>query len=55
MDHCRQHNIVDETGRTKTARLIMMLFQGGATSVDDLEAGLERLRPVAARARPSPR
>ena len=44
--HCLQHNIVDETDRTQTARLIMMLFQGGAINVDDLMAGLNHLRAV---------
>jgi hypothetical protein len=44
--HCLQHNIVDETARTKTARLIMLLFQGGATTAEDLKAGLARWRAL---------
>jgi hypothetical protein len=35
---------VDEPARTKIARFVMLLFQGGATTVEDLKAGLDRLR-----------
>ena len=44
--HCPSHGITDETARTKIARFVMLLFQGGATTVEDLRAGLDRLREL---------
>ena len=42
--HCLRHNIVDETARSNTAKHVMLLFDGGAKTVEELKAGLERLR-----------
>ena len=41
--HCLAHNIVDEADRTQIAILVMMLFEGGATTANELKAGLMRL------------
>jgi hypothetical protein len=43
-DHCLQHNIVDEYARTDTAQLVILLFDGGARTVEELKARLARLR-----------
>jgi hypothetical protein len=43
-DYCLQHNIVDEYVRTDTAQIVILLFNGGARTVEELKAGLERLR-----------
>jgi hypothetical protein len=42
-DHRLQHNIVDEYARTDTAQLVMLLFDGGARTVEELKARLARL------------
>ena len=42
--HCLQHGIVGETDRSDIARLVMLLFEGGAKSVEELKAGLDRQR-----------
>ena len=41
--HCLEHNIVDEYARTDTAQLVILLFEGGATTVGEINAGLKRL------------
>ena len=33
-------------GRSRIARFVMLLFQGGATTVEDLIAGLDLLRAI---------
>ena len=38
--HCLLHGIVDETDRSQIAQLIVLMFQGGARSVEELRAGL---------------
>ena len=45
-DHCLQHNIVDEYARTDAAQLVILLFDGGARTVEELKAGLGRLHAV---------
>ena len=42
--HCLQHKIVNETARSITAHSVMLLFDGGAKTVEELTAGLKRLR-----------
>jgi hypothetical protein len=42
-DHCLQHSIVDEYARTDTAQLVILLFDGGARTVEELKARLARL------------
>ena len=44
-NHCLQHNIVDESAREQTAHRIMLLFQG-ATTVEELKAGLDGLQSI---------
>jgi hypothetical protein len=41
-----QHNIVDEKARSNIAQLILALFEEGATTVEELKAGLDRLQPL---------
>lgn len=43
-DHCLQHNIVEEYARTDAAQLVILLFDGGARTVEELKARLVRLR-----------
>jgi hypothetical protein len=43
-DHCLEHNIVDEYARTDTAQLVILLFNGGARTVEEIKARLNRLR-----------
>ena len=38
--HCLEHNIVDEYARVDTAQLVILLFEGGATTVGEINAGL---------------
>ena len=45
-NHCLQHNIDDEDARSHVAHLVMLLFEGGAKTVEELKAGLDRLRSV---------
>ena len=40
--HCLQHNIVDKHARTDTAQVVILLFEGGATTVEELKARLEK-------------
>ncbi len=42
--HCLAHNIVDEDARSHVAHLVMLLLEGGAKTVEELNAGLVRLR-----------
>jgi hypothetical protein len=42
--HCLQHGIADEAVRSHIAQLVMLLFEGGAKTVEDLTAGLTRLK-----------
>ena len=44
--HCLQHNIVDETEKSNNAKLVMLLFDCGARTVDEIRAGLDRLRKL---------
>ena len=44
--HCLQHDIVDETDKSNTAKLVMLLFDGGAKIVEEFKAGLVRLRKL---------
>ncbi|MET0939864.1 MAG: hypothetical protein ABWY13_00725 [Mesorhizobium sp.] len=41
--YCLANNIADETGRDEVARLVMMIFEGGATTAEEIRAGLNRL------------
>ena len=43
-DYCLQHNIVEEYARTDAAQLVLLLFDGGARTVEELKARLVRLR-----------
>jgi hypothetical protein len=43
-DRCLEHNIVDEYARTDTAQLVILLFNGGARTVEEIKARLNRLR-----------
>ena len=45
-DHCHVHNIVNESARENTAHLVMLLSQSGANTVEEIRAGLDRLRGV---------
>ena len=43
--HCLQHNIVDHSAaREHAAHIVTMLFDRGAKTVEELRAGLDRLR-----------
>jgi hypothetical protein len=42
--HCLEHSIVDETDRSSTAQLVLLLFEGGAKTVEELKAELNRHR-----------
>jgi hypothetical protein len=42
--HCLQHKIVDETAKFITAHSVLLLFDGGAKTVEELTAGLKRVR-----------
>jgi hypothetical protein len=44
--HCLSHNVVDEDARDHVARLVVLLFEGGAKTVAELKAGLIRLLAV---------
>jgi hypothetical protein len=46
-DHCLRHKIEDESARAYIAQQILYLFQGGAQTVEEISAGLERLRAAA--------
>ena len=43
-DHCLQNDIVEEYARTDAAQLVILLFDGGARTVEELKARLARLR-----------
>jgi hypothetical protein len=43
-DHCHVQSIVNESARENTAHLVMLLFQSGARTVEEIKAGLDRLR-----------
>ena len=45
-DHCLQHNMGDEYARTDAAQLVILLFDGGARTIEDLKAGLAPLNDV---------
>ncbi len=45
-NHCLAHNITDEDSRSYVAHLVMLLFEGGAKTVEEFKAGLTRLRSV---------
>ena len=42
--HCLAHTIVDEGTREYIAQFIILMFKGGAQTVEEFRAGLERLR-----------
>ena len=42
--HCLAHNIVDEGAREYMAQFIILMFKGGAQTVEEFRGGLERLR-----------
>ena len=42
--YCLAHNIDNENDMEHFAHLIIMMFEGGACTVDEIRAGLERLR-----------
>jgi hypothetical protein len=42
--HCLAHNIVDEGTREYIAQFIILMFKGGARTVEEFRGGLERLR-----------
>ena len=44
--HCLKHNIVDDRAKEHAAHLVTLLFGRGAETVDELRAGLDRLRAV---------
>ena len=39
-DHCHVHSIVNESARENTAHLVMLFFQSGARTVEEIKAGL---------------
>lgn len=41
--YCAAHNIANESDREQIARLIVLAFRGGAQTVEEMTAGLERL------------
>ena len=41
--YCLVRNIIDDNGKEDAARLILLLFEGGARTVEDIRAGLQRL------------
>jgi hypothetical protein len=43
-DYCFAHNIADEAGRDEVARLVIMIFEGGAKTAEEIRSGLERLK-----------
>ncbi len=44
--HCLAHNIVDEDAKSNVAHIVMLMFEGGAKTVEDLKVGLARMRSV---------
>lgn len=40
--YCLEHGIVDKHARTDTAQIVIFLFQGGATSAEELKVELNR-------------
>ena len=42
--YCLVQNIDNETDKEYIARLIILMFEGGADTVEEMIAGLERLR-----------
>jgi hypothetical protein len=43
-DYCFAHNIADEVGRDDVARCVIVIFEGGAKTAEEIRAGLERLK-----------
>ncbi len=50
-EHCRAHGIVDGAGKDDVARLIMSLFRNGASTTEELTAGLAQSAQCAERDR----
>ena len=44
--HCLARNIVAEADKTQIAILVLMLFEGGATTIPELKVGLQRSWPA---------
>ena len=42
-NYCLVRNIIDDNGKEDAARLIFLLFEGGARTVEEIRAGLQRL------------
>jgi hypothetical protein len=42
--YCFRHDIADQTVRADIARLVLMLFENGAKTVDDLTEALDQSR-----------
>ena len=42
--HCLAHDINDANHKEYVAQLIIVMFEGGARTFEELRAGLERLR-----------
>ena len=42
-NYCLVRNIIDDNGKEDAARLIFLLFEGGARTAEEIRAGLQRL------------
>jgi hypothetical protein len=42
-NYCLARNIIDDNDKEYAARLIFLLFEGGARTVEEIRAGLQRL------------
>ena len=40
-NHCLAHNITDGDSRSYVAHLVMLLFEGGAKTVEEIRVGLD--------------
>ena len=44
--HCLTHNIADDYAKSNLAHHLMLMFEGGAKTAEELKAGLDRLRAL---------
>ena len=42
-NYCLVRNIIDDNGKEDAARLIFLLFEGGARTAEEIRLGLRRL------------
>ena len=42
-EYCLARNVIDDNGKEDAASMIFLLFEGGARTVEEIRAGLQRL------------